>query len=360
MTKRKGDFRSKIDSILAEGETATPAGKIASLVSPTTETKTDKIEIGKIFLPKGRKPSQDVSELLSSVRSRGVLQPLLLRQVGNRFEVVDGARRFVAAQQTGRKTVPAVVRKLSAAEARATASKDRPIVARSTAASRAAAAASRAAAGAAAAAAKPAAKTVTASKAKAVRRATGQPAAKPRVGAVAKATAPAMAVALPASAAAGKSSAKAAVKPATPGRAGKSATVRPVSRAPRSGGVRIFGEAAPAAATDLAAPPPAAPSASAKPASMPVAFPRLPGVEEPEGQVAAASAGPTGYVTETGPRLSRSRAMVGWYVFLAVLAVASFSLTNLAINHDTNLSIESGAVAAVGLVAVVIVLVTGQ
>lgn len=47
--------------------------------------------------------------------------------------------------------------------------------------------------------------------------------------------------------------------------------------------------------------------------------------------------------------------MAGWYIFLAVLAVASFSLTNLAINH-----IETGAVAAVGLVAVVILLVTGQ
>ena len=52
--------------------------------------------------------------------------------------------------------------------------------------------------------------------------------------------------------------------------------------------------------------------------------------------------------------------MAGWYIFLAVLAVASFSLTNLAINHDTTLSIETAAVAAVGLVAVVILLVTGQ
>ena len=52
--------------------------------------------------------------------------------------------------------------------------------------------------------------------------------------------------------------------------------------------------------------------------------------------------------------------MAGWYGFLAVLAVASFSLTNLAINHDTTLSIETGAVAGVGLVAVVILLATGH
>lgn len=379
MTKRKGDFRSKIDSILAEGETAAPAaGKIAGLVSPTTETKTDKIEIGKIVLPGGRNPDQDVSELLSSVRSRGVLQPLLLRPVGNRFEVVDGARRLVAAQQTGRKTVPAVVRDLSAAEARATASKDRPIVARSTRASRAAAAAGALAAGAAAAAAtgggrkvasasvasrraaKPAAKTVTASKAKTVRTATGKPAARPPVGAAATATTPARSAAKPATEAATKPSAKAALKPAAPSRARKTAPVRPGRRAARDAGVQIFGDAAPAAAEEPVVLRPAAASAPATPASTRVSFPRLPDIEEPDARIAVASAIPIGALTQPEPRLRRSRAMAGWYGFLAVLAVASFSLTNLAINHDTTLSIETGAVAGVGLVAVVILLATGH
>jgi ParB/RepB/Spo0J family partition protein len=378
VTKRKGDFRSKIDNILSEGYEQLPTTAAAPV---TTETKTDKIETAKIFLPDGRKPDQDVSELLSSVRSRGVLQPLLLRPVGKRFEVVDGARRLVAAQRTGRKTVPAVVRRLSLSERDAIASKDRPLVARSTPASRAAAAGALAATAAAASAsaattrpAKPAAKTVTASKAKAVRAATGKPAAKAPARAAAKAPA-ATAAKAAAVAAAAATAAKPAVpeapasvaapvpegpvRPAASGRARRATAARPASRTGRSAGVRIFGEAAPAAAEAATALRPAATGAPARAASARVSFPRLPEIEE-SGRVAAASATPTATLSDSEPRLSRSRAMAGWYIFLAVLAVASFSLTNLAINHDTTLSVESGAVAGVGLVAVVILLVTGQ
>jgi hypothetical protein len=106
---------------------------------------------------------------------------------------------------------------------------------------------------------------------------------------------------------------------------------------------------------------PSSPDLSAvESASTRVSFPRLPDIEEPDARIAVASAIPIGALTQPEPRLRRSRAMAGWYGFLAVLAVASFSLTNLAINHDTTLSIETGAVAGVGLVAVVILLATGH
>jgi hypothetical protein len=78
-----------------------------------------------------------------------------------------------------------------------------------------------------------------------------------------------------------------------------------------------------------------------------------------DARIAAASAIPSATLSQPEPRLSRSRAVAGWYIFLAVLAVASFSVTNLAVNHDTTLSIETGVVAALGLVAVVVLLVTG-
>ena len=183
-----------------------------------------------------------------------------------------------------------------------------------------------------------------------------QAAAKPVTEAAAK---PATkAAAKPATKAVAKPSAKVALKPAAPSRAKKAAPVRSGRRAARDAGVPVVGDGPLVATEEPLALRPAAASALAGPASTRVSFPRLPDIEEPDARIAAASATPIGAVTQPAPRPSRSTAMTGWYIFLAVLAVASFSLSNLVINHDTTLSIETGAVAGVGLVAVVILLVT--
>lgn len=53
-----------------------------------------------------------LSELAESVRQHGVLQPLIVRKKGERFQIVAGERRWRAAQLAGLKTVPVVVREL--------------------------------------------------------------------------------------------------------------------------------------------------------------------------------------------------------------------------------------------------------
>ncbi|RIX26484.1 ParB/RepB/Spo0J family partition protein [Amnibacterium setariae] len=52
----------------------------------------------------------DVDDLIASVEQRGVVTPVLVRRVGARLEVIDGARRLCAAHKAGRTTVPAIVR----------------------------------------------------------------------------------------------------------------------------------------------------------------------------------------------------------------------------------------------------------
>lgn len=51
----------------------------------------------------------DVAELAASIRAVGVLQPVLVRQVGDRFELIAGHRRVHAARLVGLVDVPAVV-----------------------------------------------------------------------------------------------------------------------------------------------------------------------------------------------------------------------------------------------------------
>ncbi len=57
-----------------------------------------------------------LSELAASIKISGVLQPVLVRQLGDGFELVAGERRFRAAKLAGLKEIPAVVRDLSDAE----------------------------------------------------------------------------------------------------------------------------------------------------------------------------------------------------------------------------------------------------
>jgi ParB family chromosome partitioning protein len=60
-------------------------------------------------------PTEDLSELVASIREQGVLQPLVVRR-HNGYELVVGGRRLEAARQAGLKEVPAVVREVSESE----------------------------------------------------------------------------------------------------------------------------------------------------------------------------------------------------------------------------------------------------
>lgn len=55
---------------------------------------------------------EKLDELAASIRQRGVLKPILVRPNGNRFTVIDGARRLRAAKKADCKTIPARVRQI--------------------------------------------------------------------------------------------------------------------------------------------------------------------------------------------------------------------------------------------------------
>lgn len=67
--------------------------------------------------PRKRFDHSDFDELVSSVREKGVLTPLLVSRTSDGYQLIAGERRWRAAQSAGIKTVPVVVRESSAAEA---------------------------------------------------------------------------------------------------------------------------------------------------------------------------------------------------------------------------------------------------
>ncbi len=58
----------------------------------------------------------DLAELTASVREKGILEPLLVRKVGGRFEIIAGERRYRAAIEAGLSELPCVIRETSDAE----------------------------------------------------------------------------------------------------------------------------------------------------------------------------------------------------------------------------------------------------
>lgn len=63
--------------------------------------------------PRTRFTETDLEELAQSIRVNGIVQPIIVRKKGNRYEIVAGERRWRAAQRVGLNKVPAVVREVS-------------------------------------------------------------------------------------------------------------------------------------------------------------------------------------------------------------------------------------------------------
>lgn len=77
------------------------------------------LEMSKLFVGKtnARKSPGDVGDLVDSVKEKGILEPVLARPIGGRYELVVGSRRFEAAKIAGLKKMPSIVRPMTDEEA---------------------------------------------------------------------------------------------------------------------------------------------------------------------------------------------------------------------------------------------------
>ena len=68
------------------------------------------------YQPRRRFSDQDLKGLSSSIKEKGIIQPLVVRAVSTGYELIVGERRWRAARLAGVKQVPVVVRNISGAE----------------------------------------------------------------------------------------------------------------------------------------------------------------------------------------------------------------------------------------------------
>jgi ParB family transcriptional regulator, chromosome partitioning protein len=99
--------------------TPTPPAAPAPPPTPTRDTlprATAEVDVD-LLTPNPRQPRMQIEEshleeLAQSIRQHGVIQPILVRQVEHRYEIVAGERRWRAAQRAGLLKVPVVVRQV--------------------------------------------------------------------------------------------------------------------------------------------------------------------------------------------------------------------------------------------------------
>lgn len=108
MNKPKGLGRG-LDALLGGGKTATATNAEGEL---RTLAVAD-VKPGK-YQPRTHMDQAALQELADSIKTRGIVQPILVRQIsGGKFEIIAGERRWRAAQLAGLTQVPALVREIA-------------------------------------------------------------------------------------------------------------------------------------------------------------------------------------------------------------------------------------------------------
>ena len=99
-----------------QAHATTSGGAAAAPARETASNSSLQIDIDLIdpspYQPRTRFREEALDELARSIQSSGIIQPLVVRSVGNRFELIAGERRWRAAQKAGLTKVSAILRQV--------------------------------------------------------------------------------------------------------------------------------------------------------------------------------------------------------------------------------------------------------
>ncbi len=61
------------------------------------------------FQPRIQFNEQAINELAESIKLHGVIQPIVVRKISDKYEIIAGERRYKASVMAGKTTIPAIV-----------------------------------------------------------------------------------------------------------------------------------------------------------------------------------------------------------------------------------------------------------
>src|SRR5262245_59696268 len=101
-TDRKSRLGRGLEALLVGGEAPLPPPAPAGAAAEVPVAAIEKNP----YQPRKAFDDDELSALRDSIRNHGVLQPLVVRQVGERFQLIAGERRLRAAEAAGLAAVP--------------------------------------------------------------------------------------------------------------------------------------------------------------------------------------------------------------------------------------------------------------
>jgi ParB family chromosome partitioning protein len=116
MTDKRRALGRGLSALIPSAPAAPPAAAPPSAAESGTRQPAE-LDID-LLAPNPRQPRLEIDEarleeLAQSIRTHGVIQPILARRVGDRHEIVAGERRWRAAQRAGLLKVPVVYREVA-------------------------------------------------------------------------------------------------------------------------------------------------------------------------------------------------------------------------------------------------------
>ena len=108
-----------LSALLGGSETPVPAAASETSPAPVAQSEgigeaVEKVPLDRVrpcpFQPRKDFPDEHIHELADSIKSQGIVQPLVVRQQGDIYELIAGERRWRAAREAGLFEVPVIVR----------------------------------------------------------------------------------------------------------------------------------------------------------------------------------------------------------------------------------------------------------
>lgn len=111
MVKKKGGLNRGLNAFIND------KNKVENILKPKNDLEVKEINLEDIIVNKDqpRKTFNDESlrELANSIEEHGIIQPILVRQIDDKYEIIAGERRFRASKLLGKSTISAIIKDIS-------------------------------------------------------------------------------------------------------------------------------------------------------------------------------------------------------------------------------------------------------
>jgi ParB family transcriptional regulator, chromosome partitioning protein len=114
---REPEPKTSPEPTLIQSQATTASGAASAPARETVHPGPQQIDIDLIepspYQPRTRFREEALDELARSIQASGIIQPLVVRPIGSRFQLIAGERRWRAAQRAGLTKVAVIVRQVS-------------------------------------------------------------------------------------------------------------------------------------------------------------------------------------------------------------------------------------------------------